>query len=136
MLIILLGKNGSGKHTVMFELVEKYRYLPFISQDDEKIKEGKYVAVMDPNKAQRFISNRNRDNIVIAYISVSKDIRKKRIVRKDPAVKILWESLTEMEDNNFSRKSVEDMIDITIYNDGRLQDTVSTLLYKADRRNS
>ena len=83
--------------------------------------------------AQQTISNRNRDNIIVAYVSVSENIRKKRAIRKAPELKSIWESLIEIENKSFSREFIADMIDIAVYNDNKLQDTVSTLLYKVSR---
>ena len=50
--------------------MKEYRYQSFINQSDDEIKTGKYVGVMNPDMAQRIISNRNRDNIIVAYVSV------------------------------------------------------------------
>lgn len=133
MLIILIGKKSTGKHTIMSELIEKHRYLPFTSQSDDEIKNNKYVVVMDPNEAQRIISNRNKSNITIAYISISEYIRKKRALRKEPELRNIWDSLTDIENKNFSREFIVDMTDIVVYNNNKLQDTVSTLLYKISR---
>lgn len=133
MLIILIGKKGVGKLSIMHKLMEKYRYQPFINQGDNEIKTGKYVGVMNPDMAQQIISNRNRDNIIVAYISVSENIRKKRAIREAPELKSIWESSTEIENKSFSREFIVDMTDIVVYNDNKLQDTVSTLLYKVSR---
>ena len=83
--------------------------------------------------AQRIISNRNRDNIIVAYVFVSENIRKKRAIRGAPELKSIWESSTEIENKSFSREFITDMIDIAVYNNDKLQDTVSTLLYKVSR---
>lgn len=133
MLIILIGKKGVGKLSIMHKLMEEYKYQPFINQGDDEIKTGKYVGVMNPDMAQRIISNRNRDNIIVAYVSVSENIRKKRAIREAPELKSIWESSTEIENKSFNREFVANMIDIAVYNDGKLQDTVSTLLYKVSR---
>jgi hypothetical protein len=79
MLIVLIGKKGVGKLSIMHKLMEEYRYRPFINQGDDEIKTGKYVGVMNPDMAQQTISNRNRDNIIVAYVSVSENIRKKEL---------------------------------------------------------
>lgn len=133
MLIILIGKKGVGKLSIMHKLMEEYKYQPFINQSDDEIKTGKYVGVMNPDMAQQIISNRNRDNIIVAYISISENIRKKRAIREAPELKSIWESSTEIENKSFSRRFIVDMTDIVVYNDNKLQDTVFTLLYKVSR---
>lgn len=72
-------------------------------------------------------------NIIVAYVSISENIRKKRAIREAPELKSIWESLIEIENKSFSREFIADMIDIAVYNDNKLQDTVSTLLYKVSR---
>lgn len=51
MLIVLIGKKGVGKLSIMHKLMEEYRYRPFINQGDDEIKTGKYVGVMNPDMA-------------------------------------------------------------------------------------
>lgn len=59
-------------------------------------------------------------NIIVAYVSISENIRKKRAIREAPELKSIWESLIEIENKSFSREFIADMIDIAVYNDNKL----------------